>query len=201
MSETWNVPEMENKLQSIFSLSTIAGMEGGENLMNSIRAALGERGEAHVAAIRELHAIRNNTKDNPTPYHLNCIHSGTTLFSAHTIVHDEEGNATFKDIGDFGTAEEAQAALDKIPDEENVEKTVYEYDPDEWWAILRNDDGKNATGMLYPYELRALAFIYRFSPTPCFDADVVIHGGGHKKSDITATDKEDCKEEGVEESA
>ena len=77
-------------------------------------------------------------------------------------VEDVEGSENLKTdnfggefVATFDTEEEAEAELEGL-------KYGYidEHDAEEWFVVVNNETGKNAFNMMFPYELRALTFLY-----------------------------------------
>lgn len=117
-----------------------------------------------VAAVEEQVAIIKNTDDNVCGYHLNCIHSGKTVYSVipYTIGDEEEIN--YDEIGDldFDTEAEAEAACAQFKHAD-----IMTYDPDELWAVL-NRDNKNEKRILYRNSLDALFALYQIAKPEAF---------------------------------
>ena len=156
-TKTWDVPAMEDKLSSVKQIANMLKIDESGNIAKGLTAHMGvEKREKLFAAARELEAVMDNTEDNPTGLHLNRISSGTVKYNVVKEAPSYDGEDLF--VGTFDTKEQAEEAMTE-------DTRCIEYDPDEWWAVL-NKESKNVTKMLYPTQIRALAFLYQAANPP-----------------------------------
>lgn len=150
----------EKKIGEVLRFVRLVGLAGADDFFDSLRKGLSpERADPLIAAVKEMAKICYNESDNPTEYHLNCIHSGTTKYTTMLELTDKEfPDDDYDDT--YDTEEEAQAAIDKaIADGYATSGMVIDFDPDEWWAVL-DKNNHNVFRMLFPSNRRALAFLY-----------------------------------------
>ena len=147
---TWNVPLMESRVMELRKMTLLAHLNGAEKFLSQIAAHYGKSLEEFIAAIDEMKAVLDNSQENKTGYHLNCIHSGHTKYGVFREVDDpEEDNF----VGEY----DSQEAADAVAEETDESRYVTSYDPDEWWAVL-DANNKNEFRMLYPTRARALLY-------------------------------------------
>ena len=164
--KTWNVPKAENRLSSAMQFASMGSKydEEVQRILNSI-CAKSKTGELFKAMVLETRAIVQNTVENRTGYHLNCIHSGKTLYDVILPPQNVDGDeAEAQELGSFDNEEDAKDMASK-----NEGAIVCSYDPNEWWAVI-DSRNKNATGMLYPTKLRAAAFLMHIANPPAWKA-------------------------------
>ena len=166
--DSFNVVEAEMRITEVLRFARVAGTDGADKFFAAIRNAMGpERADPLIAAAKEMAKVYYNTEDNPTNYHLNCIHSGTTKYG---VVLETANDEVSGDDNDYDTEEQANAAIEKaVKEGRAVDGFVVDFDPDEWWAVL-DKDNKNVFKMLFPTDRRALAFLYEKAKPAAYQA-------------------------------
>ena len=74
-------------------------------------------------------------------------------------------------VGEFDTLEEAQAECGAYK-----HASIEEMPSEEWWTVIDDSTGRQAFRMLFPSEIRALAFLYRAAMPPAWKAYVEKYG-------------------------
>ena len=126
---------------------------------------------AREDALEELDDIYNN-KDNFTGLHVNHVVSGNTEFVVWakkiTDELDENGNPVYQldDFGPYATKKDAENAAEKL--EGYSEWMVFENPTDEFYTVIRNEDGKEDVCCKMESEDFAYAFLYALAKPESF---------------------------------
>lgn len=153
----WNVLHMEEILRLPLMLVQEQEEDMTERMLNAMTP---EEKTAVCSVASELGAILLDSEQNPTKYHINHIHSDVVRYEVRTSCGDEEASKVF-DLKFDALRYKEQCEAD------GMEAELDEFDPHEYWAVI-DAGGRNATGMLYPSKLRAMAFLYHIAEPPVF---------------------------------
>jgi len=150
----YNVLKAEQRIAKILSIINFRKIEGLPEVFVNVPKNEMSHGNNDLMekVIDEIDQVANNTVEF-CGYHINHIKSGHSVFE---VVRNEPSNEEGVDeeivtVGEYDTMEEAENAC---KDGEHV----YEYDPNELFTIV-DPDGKQANGMFYPSEERAIVFL------------------------------------------
>ena len=144
--------------------------KGAEDLINKIDEGMDDMYKGKLlAAVDEQIAIRDNTEENTTGYHLNCIHSGKIVYSVIPITYGADDGDKQDDEEDddpcaldFDTKEEAEAAAERYDDAD-----IIDFDPNELWAVL-NRENKNELKTVFHDHGDALLALYELAKPKAF---------------------------------
>ena len=162
---SWNAKRATEdllSLQSFMRLSSIAPKSVTEIVLNSTNPQDTEEArKARYDAAEELKEILSN-KDNKFGYHLNHIESGEKVY---TVYYEDPSLAEKDDYEKVVQYKEFEVqTVAKEFEEEKRKEGTFMYTADnpreEFWVVIDNKTGKNVFGMLFPFEARALAFLY-----------------------------------------
>ena len=162
---SWNAKRATEdllSLQSFMRLSSIAPKSVTEIVLNSTNPQDTEEArKARYNAAEELKEILSN-KDNKFGYHLNHIESGEKIY---TVYYEDSSLAEKDDYEKVVQYKEFEVqTVAKEFEEEKRKEGTFMYTADnpreEFWVVIDNKTGKNVFGMLFPFEARALAFLY-----------------------------------------
>lgn len=175
----YTVKEIDDRLAGLMSLARMRKISGNKDLFKitdldtreDITDKEKEKIMAREDALEELEDIYQN-KDNFTGFHVNHITSGNIQYVLNadkkTEEKDEYGHNIIKidRIGIYATKKEAEDATEKLDGYEGY--TILDVPTDEYYTVIRNEDGKEAAPCKPTEEALAYAILYSMAMPESF---------------------------------
>ena len=164
---TWN--EKDAEMQLMFIRQFVRLLEGGFNddFYRIMKEAISDEDlrEKAIAAAMEMYEIITN-KNNASGYCINHITSGVYEY----FIVDMNRTGKVPETC-YATREEAELEASKYED-------VYVLDipTEEYYIVVNTKTGKRAFELLFPYEERALTFLYKRAMPEAWEAFVTANG-------------------------
>lgn len=151
-----NIQELERIISFPVQIATFHALEENQSAVDDIlKNAEPEVQKVYKDAILEYHAIIYNTPGNKTGMHPQIFHGETLLYDIVREHETGEREYTIDLVETCATEEEANQKLAVLNSDEY---RIVERDPDQYWAIL-DENNKEVWKVWFPTLRRAMAFL------------------------------------------